>query len=130
MREDRLTKGNAFEPEYFGADGVIAFVNAGYTESSSSYERFANSKDDSTNVVLYTYNTEEHPSPHLNEYAQIVGNALSILADQGVKIVIMPPLNGDGGSPEDKIKALESGVAEWLKANSSSSIERVFITSI
>lgn len=125
----RLTKGNAFEPEYFGADGVIAFVNAGYTESSSSYERFANSKDDSTNVVLYTYNTEEHPSPHLDEYAQIVGNALSMMAAQGVKVVVMPPLNGDGGSPEDKIRALENGVAEWLKANPSSSIEQVFITS-
>ena len=66
--------------------------------------------------------------PRLNEYNAIVGAVLDELAQKNVRIVVMPPINGEGGTSEDKINALEQGVTTWLNTNPNSSIEKVFIT--
>ncbi|MCQ2294382.1 MAG: DNA cytosine methyltransferase [Bacteroidales bacterium] len=126
----RFAKGNAFEPDRFGADGVIAFVHGGYTASDASYYDFEQKMLDKIKVVLYRYNTDEHPMPRLEEYEEIVGGALDELSAGNAKIVVMPPLNGDGGSSDDKLDALENGVALWLENHADSSIEKVFIASL
>lgn len=126
----RLAKGNAFEPQLFGADGVVAFVHGGFTASDASYYELEQNKSDHIKVVLYRYDTEEHPIPRLDEYKIIVGNALDELSAGNVKIVVMPPLNGEGASSDDKLVALENGVALWFDTHADSSIEKVFITSL
>ena len=124
----RLAKGNAFAPQLFGADGVAAFVHGGFTASDALYRDLEENKTEKVQVVLYRYNTEEHPMPRLNEYNAIVGAVLDELAQKNVRIVVMPPINGEGGTSEDKINALEQGVTTWLNTNPNSSIEKVFIT--
>lgn len=125
----RLAKGNAFEPELFDADGVLAFVHGGFTASDASYCDFTEKQPKDVQVVLYRYNTEEHPMPLIEEYEKIVCAALDEFALKNVHIIVMPPLNGVNGTSEEKIQALEQGVATWLKTNPNSSIEKVFITS-
>lgn len=124
----RLAKGNAFTPQLFGADGVAAFVHGGFTASDASYRNLEENKPEKVQVALYRYNTEEHPMPRLNEYSAIVCAALDELAKNDVRIVVMPPINGEGGTSEDKINALEQGVASWLNANPECSIQKVYIT--
>lgn len=68
--------------------------------------------------------------PRLDEYKIIVGNALDELSASNAKIVVMPPLNGEGGSSDEKLVTLENGVALWLETHADSSIEKVFITSL
>lgn len=125
----RLARGNAFEPQLFGADGVVAFVHGGFTVSDATYYDLENNKSEDVKVTLYRYNTEDHPMPRLDEYSRIVGEALDVLSQKEVKVVVMPPLNGIGGTAEEKIHALEQGVALWLNTNPNSSIEKVFIAS-
>lgn len=125
----RLAKGNAFVPEMFGADGVVAFVNEGFTESSATYHEFMERNKGMVKVALFQYNNEINGNPSLDQYAEIVAGALDGLAKGGAKVVVMPPLNGTGGTSEEKLYALEEGVASWLNANSESTIEKVFITS-
>lgn len=124
----RLAKGNAFEPEKFGADGLIAFVHSGFTTSDALYRELDENKPEKVQVVLYKYNTEDNPMPRLKEYNDIVSAALGELAKKNVHIVVMPPLNGEDGTSEEKIHMLELGVATWLNTNPNSSIEKVFIT--
>lgn len=126
----RFAKGNAFEPQLFGADGVAAFVHGGFTASDASYRDFEENKPENVQVELYKYNTDEHPMPRLNEYRAIVCAALDKLAQKGVRIVVMPPINGEDGTYEDKINALEQGVTTWLNTHQNSGIEKVFITSL
>lgn len=125
----RIAKGNAFEPQLFGADGVIAFVNEGFTESSATYEAFMEHNDGKCKVAFFPYNNDLNGNPHLEQYTKIVASALDELSQSGAKVVVMPPLNGEGGSPEDKLFTLENGVALWLDGHSDSSIEKVYITS-
>lgn len=125
----RLAKGNAFIPQMFGADGVVAFVNEGFTESSATYHEFMEHNKGMVKVALFQYNNEINGNPSLDQYAEIVAGALDGLAKGGAKVVVMPPLNGTGGTSEEKLYALEEGVASWLNANSESTIEKVFITS-
>lgn len=122
-----LAKGNAFIPQMFGADGVVAFVHDGFTASDAAYRDFEENKSEKVQVILYRYNNEEHPMPRLNEYKHIVGAALNELAQKNVHTVVMPPLNGIGGTSEEKINALEESVALWLNANLECSIEKVYI---
>lgn len=68
-------------------------------------------------------------SPRLDQYAGIVAETLDELVQSGAKVVVMPPLNGCGGTPEEKINTLEMAVAIWFNNHASSSIERVYITS-
>jgi len=124
----RLVKGNAFEPQTFGADGIVAFVNEGFTESSSTYKDFITHNNGEIKIALFQYNNDMNGKPHLEQYVEIVSDALDKLAQEGVKVVAMPPLNGDGGSPKDKLIALENGVALWLDEHLDSSIEKVYIT--
>jgi len=125
----RLAKGNAFQPQLFGADGVIAFVNEGFTESSATYEEFMEHNNGKFKVAFFPYNNNLNGKPHLEQYTKIVADALDEMAQSGAKVVVMPPLNGEGGSPEDKLVTLENGVALWLEGHSESSIEKVYITS-
>ena len=125
----RLAKGNAFIPQMFGADGLVAFVNEGFTESSASYQEFVKQNHGFAKVALFQYNNEINGNPTLDKYAEIVAGALDDLAKGGVKVVVMPPLNGKDGSSEEKLNILEEGVAFWLNANPDCSIEKVFITS-
>lgn len=123
----RIAKGNAFEPELFGADGVVAFVNKGFTKSNTTYEDFIAQNKGKYKIALYSYNPND--KPHLDQYANIVSNALDTLAKEDVKVVVIPPLNGEGGTPEDKLITLENGIALWLDEHSDSSIEKIYITS-
>lgn len=125
----RLAKGNAFIPQMFGADGVVAFVNEGFTESSATYHDFMEHNHDIIKVALFQYNNELNGNPSLDQYAEIVAGALDDLAKSGAKVVVMPPLNGTGGTSEEKLNALEEGVASWLNNHSDSSIVKIFITS-
>lgn len=126
----RLVKGNAFQPQLFGADGVIAFVNEGFTESSATYEEFMEHNNGKYKVAFFPYNNDLNGNPHLEQYTKIVANALDEMAQSGAKVVVMPPLNGEGGSPEDKLITLENGVALWLEGHSECSIEKVYIASL
>lgn len=125
----RLAKGNAFEPKLFGADGIVAFVNEGFTESSATYRNFVAHNNDEIKVSIYKYNNDQNVNPHLDQYAKIVADALDDLSQDGARVIVMPPLNGEGGTAEDKINSLESGVALWLTTHPESSIKKVFITS-
>lgn len=125
----RLAKGNAFEPKLFEADGLIAFVNEGFTESSGSYNQFIEKYKGETKYTLYSYNNKDHKRPQLKDYAKIVSDAMDILSEAGCKTIVMPPLNGIGGTESEKISSLENGVATWLNEHSDSSIEKVYITS-
>lgn len=125
----RLAKGNAFEPELFGADGIVAFVNDGFTESSATYHEFMTHNTNEIKVSIYKYNNGQIGRPHLNQYAKIVADVLDDLSQNGSKVIVMPPLNGEGGTPEEKIKSLESGVALWLTTHPESSVQKVYITS-
>ena len=125
----RIAKGNAFEPQLFGADGIVAFVNEGFTESSATYHEFIEHNNSKYKVALFSYNNDLNGNPHLEQYAEIVAGALDGLAQGGAKVVVMPPLNGEGGSTEDKLVTLEKGVALWLDAHPNVSIEKVYITS-
>lgn len=113
----------------FGADGVIAFVNEGFTESSATYNEFMEHNKGKFKVAFFPYNNDLNGNPHLEQYTKIVANLLDEMAQSGAKVVVMPPLNGEGGSPEDKLVTLENGVALWLEGHSESSIEKVYITS-
>ena len=124
----RLAKGNAFVPEMFGADGVVAFVNEGFTESSATYHEFMEHNNGMVKVALFQYNNELNGNPSLDQYAEIVAGALDGLAKGDAKVVVMPPLNGTGGTSEEKLNALEEGVASWLETHADSSIEKIYIT--
>lgn len=124
----RLAKGNAYEPQLFGADGVVAFVNEGFTESYESYRNFIENHDGKTKFAVYSYNNEINQGPRLEEYSGIVSQVMEAMANAGIKVVIMPPLNGIGGTSEEKLNTLEESVASWLNANPESSIEKVYIT--
>lgn len=124
----RLAEGNAFEPQLFGADAVVAFVNDGFTESSAMFDEFMTKKDKKTKVALFQYNNVLNSSPKLEQYAEVVAGVLSGLSNRGAKVVVMPPLNGEGGTPEEKLNALEKGVALWLDANPKSCIKKIYIT--
>lgn len=125
----RLAKGNAFEPELFGADGIVAFVNEGFTDTFSHYSDFIARNKGEVLVVLFEYNKYEN-GPHLDQYADIVAEALDSLNAQGARIVVMPPLNGKGGTSQEKLSALENGVSQWLTSHPNRSIEKVFIASL
>lgn len=110
-----------------GLDGIAAFVHGGFTASDASYRDLEEKKPEKVQIVHYRYNTKEHPMPQLSEYNVIVCAALDELAKNDVRIVVMPPINGEGGTSEDKINALEQGVASWLNANPECSIQKVYI---
>lgn len=123
----RLAKGNAFVPEMFGADGVVAFVNEGVTESYASFRNFVDNHDGKTKFAVYSYNNEINQGPRLEEYAGIVSEVMDAMAKAEIKVVVMPPLNGIGGTSEEKLNTLEQGVASWLNANPKCSIEKVYL---
>ena len=79
-------------------------------------------------VALFQYNNELNGNPSLDQYAEIVAGALDGLAKGDAKVVVMPPLNGTGGTSEEKLNALEEGVASWLETHADSSIEKIYIT--
>ena len=126
----RIAKGNAFIPSYFGADGVVAFINAGFTESDASWSNLEKNIPDGVKIVRYRYNTSEHPSPYLSECSKIVGHALDVMSEHKVQVVVMPPINGKDGNTNDKISALESGIASWLDLNKKTSIQKIYIASL
>lgn len=124
----RLAKGNAFDYKSFGADGIVAFVKEGFTESSASFSDFLEKYDGDVKYTLFKYNNKNTPSPVLGEYGNIVSIALNNISNLGAKVVVMPPLNGMGGTEDEKLQALENCVASWLNKNPNSCIEKIYIT--
>lgn len=56
-------------------------------------------------------NNELIPSPRLDQYAELVGCALSYLSEKNAIIIVMHPLNGEDGTSDDKLVSIEN---RWL----------------
>ena len=124
-----LASGNAFSPHMYGADGLVAFVNKDHTEMYEQYNSFIERKDKSVAVSLYLYNSLPMFAPQIEEYADIIKHALNLLCKSGVHVIVMPRLQGEGGSESEQLIAQEKAVSDWLDSNSDNGIQRIYILS-
>lgn len=112
-----IARGNAFDYKAFGADGVAAFVNCGFSGLTASYQEMMEQPHDDIHVVEYLYNTHGTTDPTPENVNDLVTDALNSLVEKGAKVITMPPINIVGVKAVVKDALTAQAVVAWLKEN-------------
>ncbi|MDO4217422.1 MAG: hypothetical protein Q4D03_04515 [Bacteroidales bacterium] len=109
-----IARGNAFKPEEFGADGLLALVCRGFNVISPSYDLFLRSHHQFP-CSTYEYYDGVNPLPPMVEFESIIHPLLDDLVEKGARIIVVPPMRSkDAMSREQNDMATASALASWL----------------
>lgn len=110
-----IAKGNAFHPEEFGADGLLALVCRGFNVISPSYDLFKRTHS-SVKESLYEYFDGVNPLPMMEQFPAIIHPRLDQLAAMGARVIVVPPMRSkDAMNREENDMATAGALASWLE---------------
>lgn len=112
-----IARGNVFDVESFGADGVAAFVKGGFNNISALYDEFKSAPYEGVHVAEYLYNNPGTTDPTPENINDLVADALNSLVEKGAKVITMPPINIAGVKAKVKDALTAQAVVAWLKDN-------------
>lgn len=121
-----LAYGNAFDVDRFKANGIAAFVKAGFTGTDHDYFIFTQEQHQGISVVEYIYGDGElHQSPTPETINDVIANVFDTLASNGASRILIPPVNVKGVNIYDKDDLTLKAIANWLNTEKSKLIEQV-----
>ena len=121
-----IARGNVFDVESFGADGVAAFVKGGFNNISASYDEFKSTPHEGVHVAEYLYNNPGTTDPTPENVNDLVADALNSLVEKGAQTILMPPIDLKGVKPVEKDMLTTKALVAWLEKNGEK-INRVII---
>lgn len=112
-----IARGNAFKPEEFSADGLLALVCRGFNVISPSYDLFLRSHHGFPQSA-YEYYDGVNPLPRMDEFEGVIHPRLDDLVAQGARVIVVPPMRSkDAMSREQNDMATASALSSWLQKN-------------
>lgn len=121
-----LAYGNAFDVDRFKADGIAAFVKAGFTGTDAAYSFFKEEQHQGIKVEEYIYGeVAPHKSPTPDTINEVVADVLDKLVAAGASRILIPPVNVQGVNNYDKDELVKNAIANWLNTESGTKAEQV-----
>lgn len=121
-----IARGNVFDVESYGADGVAAFVKGGFNTITEAYTEFKAVPHVGVYVEEYLYNNEGTINPTQENINELVANVLDSLVAHNARVITIPPIDVYGVKAEMKDALTAKAILEWLKVNNEN-VEKVIV---